>query len=63
MGCVLAKKVNIDRILRGMVFKCLGVKCHYVDNLPLNGQKNVCMRVHVWQCSLWTEGMGIRVLI
>lgn len=43
MGCILAKKVNIDRILSVMmVFKCLG--CHFVDNLLSNGsEKSVCM--------------------
>lgn len=28
VGCILAKKVNTDRIVRVMVFKCLGAKCH-----------------------------------
>lgn len=43
VGCILAKKVNIDRILNVMmVFKCLG--CHFVDSLLSNGsEKSVCM--------------------
>lgn len=64
MGCILAKKVNIDRILSVlMVFKCLG--CHFVDNLLSNGsEKSVYVREST-SVSVYCEpgGMGIWVLI
>lgn len=52
VGCILAKKVNIYRMLSVlMVFKCLG--CHFVDNLLSNGsEKSVSVRGHKCECLL-----------
>lgn len=44
MGCVLAKKVYIGKILRVMmVFKCLGVKCRNIGELLSNGTEKKCV--------------------
>lgn len=53
MGCIFSKKVSIDRILRVMmVFKCFGVKCHYVSKLLSTGTEkvHVCESTNVTMC-------------